>query len=140
VIIDLCSRAVLGWSMSSRLQAELVNRAMMMAIDQRRPAPGLLMHTDRGSQYVADSYQKILHHYAIQPSMSRKANCWDTAVAESFFHTLKTELIYREDFETPEQACDAVFEYIEVFYNRQRRHSANPYLAPLVYEQTLKVT
>ena len=140
VIIDLFSRAVVGWSMSTRLQAELVNRALMMAITQRQPAPGLLMHTDRGSQYVADSYQKILHDYAIEPSMSRKANCWDNAVAESFFHTLKTELIYLEDFETRDQACDAVFEYIEVFYNRQRRHSANQYLAPLVYEQTLKVT
>jgi transposase InsO family protein len=140
VIIDLFSRAVVGWSMSTRLQAGLVNRALMMAITQRQPSPGLLMHTDRGSQYVADSYQKILHDYAIEPSMSRKANCWDNAVAESFFHTLKTELIYLEDFETREQACDAVFEYIEVFYNRQRRHSANQYLAPLVYEQTLKVT
>lgn len=138
VIIDLYSRAVVGWSMSSRLQAELVNRALMMAIEQRQPPPGLLMHTDRGSQYVADSYQKVLHDYGIQPSMSRKANCWDNAVAESFFHTLKTELIYLEDFETREQACDVVFEYIEVFYNRQRRHSANQYLAPLVYEQTLK--
>ena len=93
------------------------------------------MHTDQGSQYVADSYQAILAAHQIQPSMSRKGDCWDNAVAESFFHTLKTELVYHHSFKTREQAQWAVFEYIEVFYNRQRLHSANGYLAPLVYEQ-----
>jgi putative transposase len=138
IVLDLCSRAVVGWSMADHMRAELVNQALAMALVQRQPAAGLIMHTDRGSQYGADSYQQLLTQHGIQPSMSRKGNCWDNAVAESFFHTLKTELIYLEDFDTYEQAQMAVFEYIEVFYNRQRCHSANGYLAPLVYEQTLK--
>jgi transposase InsO family protein len=138
VVLDLCSRAVVGWSMADHMRAELVNQALALAICQRQPAAGLLMHTDRGSQYGADSYQQLLTQHGIQPSMSRKGNCWDNAVAESFFHTLKTEFIYLEDFDTREQAQTAVFEYIEVFYNRQRCHSANGYLAPLVYEQALK--
>jgi putative transposase len=138
VVLDLCSRAVVGWSMAHHMRAELVNQALAMAIYQRQPAAGLIMHTDRGSQYGADSYQQLLTQHGIQPSMSRKGNCWDNAVAESFFHTLKTELVYLEDFDTHEYAQTAVFEYIEVFYNRQRCHSANGYLAPLAYEQALK--
>ena len=138
IVLALCSRAVVGWSMADHMRAELVNQALAMAICQRHPVAGLILHTDRGSQYGADSYQQLLTQHGIQPSMSRKGNCWDNAVAESFFHTLKTELIYLEDFDTREQAQTAVFEYIEVFYNRQRCHSANGYLAPLVYEQTLK--
>ena len=138
VVLDLCSRAVVGWSMANHMRAELVNQALSMALWQRQPAAGLIMHTDRGSQYGADSYRQLLSQHAIQPSMSRKGNCWDNAVAESFFHTLKTELIYLEDYDTHEAAQTAVFEYIEVFYNRQRCHSANGYLAPLIYEQTLK--
>ena len=109
-----------------------------MAICQRQPAAGLIMHTDRGSQYGAESYRQLLTQHGMQPSMSRKGNCWDNAVAESFFHTLKTELMYLEEYDTHEQAQTAVFEYIEVFYNRQRCHSANGYLAPLVYEQALQ--
>jgi putative transposase len=138
VVLDLCSRAVVGWSMANHMRAELVNQALSMALYQRRPAAGLIMHTDRGSQYGADSYRQLLSQHGIEPSMSRKGNCWDNAVAESFFHTLKTELIYLEDYDTHEQAQTAVFEYIEVFYNRQRCHSANGYLAPLVYEQAVK--
>jgi putative transposase len=138
VVLDLCSRAVVGWSMADHMRAELVNHALEMAIGQRQPAAGLIMHTDRGSQYGADSYRLLLMQHGVQPSMSRKGNCWDNAVAESFFHTLKTELVYLEDFETHEHAQTAVFEYIEVFYNRQRCHSANGYLAPLAYEQALK--
>jgi putative transposase len=138
VVLDLCSRAVVGWSMATHMRAELVNQALSMALCQRRPAAGLIMHTDRGSQYGADSYRQLLTQHAIQPSMSRQGNCWDNAVVESFFHTLKTELIYLEDYDTHEAAQGAVFEYIEVFYNRQRCHSANGYLAPLVYEQALK--
>ena len=138
VILDLCSRAVVGWSMANHMRAELVTQALSMAIGQRQPAAGLLMHTDRGSQYGADSYRQLLCQHGIEPSMSRKGNCWDNAVAESFFHTLKTELIHLEDFDTHEQAQTGVFEYIEVFYNRQRCHSANGYLAPLAYEETLK--
>ena len=138
VVLDLCSRAVVGWSMADHMRAELVNQALTMAICQRQPAAGLIMHTDRGSQYGADSYRQLLTQHGMQPSMSRKGNCWDNAVAESFFHTLKTEMIYLEDFDTRAQAQTAVFEYIEVFYNRQRCHSANGYLAPLAYEQALK--
>jgi putative transposase len=138
VVLDLCSRAVVGWSMADPMRAELVNQALAMAICQRRPVAGLIMHTDRGSQYGAESYQQLLMQHGIEPSMSRKGNCWDNAVAESFFHTLKTELIYLEDLDTHEQTQTAVFEYIEVFYHRQRCHSANGYLAPLAYEQALK--
>jgi transposase InsO family protein len=135
IVIDLFSRAVVGWSMSRWLKADLANRALAMAIEQRQPLAGLIMHTDRGSQYVAQSYQQLLTEHQIRPSMSGKGDCWDNAVAESFFHTLKTECLYLERFETREQAREAIFEYIEVFYNRQRRHSTIGYQAPLVYEQ-----
>jgi putative transposase len=138
VVIDLFSRAVVGWSMSQWLKANLVTNALQMALDRRQPRPGLIVHTDRGSQYVADRYLQLLLHHGIIPSMSRKGNCWDNAVAESFFHTLKTECIYLERFDTREQAQDVIFDYIEVFYNRQRRHSANGNLAPMVYEETQK--
>jgi putative transposase len=138
VVLALCSRAVVGGSMADHMRAEVVNQALARAICQRQPAAGLLMHTDRGSQYGADSYQQLLTQHGIEPSMSRKGTCWDNAVAESFVHTLKTALIYLEDFDTREQAQTGVFEYIEVFYNRQRCHAAKGYLAPLVYEQTLK--
>ena len=138
IVLDLYSRAVVGWAMANHRRAELANQALAMALCQRQPAAGLIMPTDRGSQYGADSYRQLLMQHGLQPSMSRTGNCWDNAVAESFFHTLKTALIYLEDFDTREQAQTAVFEYIEVFYNRQRCHAANGYLAPLVYEQTLK--
>jgi transposase InsO family protein len=118
------------------MRAELVNQALMMAVERRQPPPGLIMHTDRGSQYGSETCLAILNAYDIQPSMSRKANCWDNAVVESFFHSLKTELMYLNSFENREQAQGAIFEFIEVFYNRQRRHSTLGYLAPLVYEQT----
>lgn len=135
IFIDLCSRAVVGWSMGSRMTATLVTDSLEMAIWKRRPNAGLLVHSDRGSQYVSDRYQKLLNDNGFTCSMSRKGNCWDNAVAESFFHTLKTELIHHEDFQTREEAQQAIFEYIEVFYNRQRKHSNNRYLAPLKYEQ-----
>jgi transposase InsO family protein len=138
VVLDLCSRAVVGWSMADHMRAALVTQALSMALCQRRPATGLIMPTDRGSQYGAESYRQLLTRHGMQASMSRQGNCWDNAVAESFFHTLKTDLSYLEDFETHEQAQTGVFEYIEVFYNRQRCHSATGYLAPLAYEQVLK--
>ena len=109
--------------------------ALMMALEHRQPPPGLIMHTDRGSQYVAASYQQLLETHQVQASMSGKGDCWDNAVAESFFHSLKTECVYLQRFETRDQARDAIFDYIEVFYNRQRRHSTISYQAPLVYEQ-----
>jgi putative transposase len=124
--------------MANHMRAELVNQALTMALGQRQPAAGLIMHTDRGSQYGADSYRQLLTQHTIQPSMSRKGNYWDNAVAESFFHTLKTELVYLEEFDTHACAQPAVFEYIEVFYNRQRCHSAHGYLAPQAYERALQ--
>jgi transposase InsO family protein len=136
VVLELCSRAVVGWSIADHLRAELVTQALSMAIGQRQPAAGLIMHTDCGSQYGADSYRQLLRQYGLQPSMRQKGTCWDNAVAESCFHPLKTESIYL--FDPREQAQTAVFEYIEGFYNRQRCHSSNGYLAPLAYEQALK--
>lgn len=116
------------------MKAELVNNALLMAIFTRKPVRGLIWHTDRGSQYVADSHLKIIQQHGIIQSMSRKGNCWDNAVAESFFATLKNELIYQQKFNTRKEAKQAIFEYIEVFYNRVRVHSANDYLSPADYE------
>ena len=132
VFIDVCSRAVVGWSMGDRMTATLVTDSLEMALWKRRPLAGLLVHSDRGSQYASDRYQQLLSDNGFICSMSRKGNCWDNAVAESFFHTLKTELIHHEDFQTREEAQQAIFEYVEVFYNRQRKHSTNGYLAPFV--------
>lgn len=133
-VIDLYSRKVIGWSMSNRLKADLVDNALLMAIWQRKPAKELVWHTDQGSQYVADSHAQIIKQHGIVQSMSRKGDCWDNAVAESFFHTLKTEAIYHHKFKTREEAKSVVFEYIEVFYNRVRSHSANGYLSPTEFE------
>jgi putative transposase len=130
VVLALFSRAVVGWSMANHMRAERVTQAWAMATSQRQPAAALIRHTDRGSQYGADSSRQFLTQHGIQPRMSRKGNCWDNAVAESFFHTLKTALISLEDLDTHEQAQTAVFEYIEVFYNRQRCHSAHGSRAP----------
>lgn len=134
VVIDLFSRAVVGWAMSSRMTADLVNNALLMAIWKRKPDKGLIAHSDRGSQYASDTHRQIQIDHGIKASMSKKGDCWDNAVAESFFHTLKTELIYHIDFETRAEARTSIFEYIEVFYNRQRLHSANGYEAPMVFE------
>jgi transposase InsO family protein len=134
VVIDLFSRKVVGWAMDKNMRAELVNDALLMAIWKRKPAAGLVSHTDRGSQYASDSHRQILKDHAIQQSMSRKGNCWDNAVAESFFHTLKTELVHHTKFKTQEEARLAIFEYLEVFYNRIRTHSANDYLSPEEFE------
>jgi putative transposase len=133
-VIDLYSRKVVGWSMDSRMKAELVNKALLMAIWSRKPDRGLIWHTDRGSQYASYSHMKIIEEYGITQSMSRKGNCWDNAVAESFFHTLKVELVNQNKFKTREEAKDAIFEYIEVFYNRIRAHSTNDYLSPVEFE------
>lgn len=134
VVIDLFSRKVVGWSMDRRMKAKLVNDALLMALWKRKPAKGLLWHTDRGSQYASDSHRAILKAHHVVQSMSRKGNCWDNSVAESFFHTLKTELIHHCQYRTREEARQAIFEYIEVFYNRERLHSANDYLSPVDYE------
>lgn len=138
VFIDLYSRAVVGWSMDSRMPATLVKDALTMAIFKRRPGAGLLVHSDRGSQYASDSFQTLLKQHDFRCSMSRKGNCWDNAPSESFFHTLKTELVYHEDFQTREEAKRAIFEYIEVFYNRERLHSSNAYMSPIDFESKLR--
>lgn len=133
-VIDLYSRKVVGWSMSNNMKAELVNNALLMALWQRKPPEGLVWHTDRGSQYASAGHREILKQHNIIQSMSRKGDCWDNAVAESFFHTLKTELTHQHKFKTREEAKHVIFEYIEVFYNRIRIHSANDYLSPVEYE------
>lgn len=134
VLIDLYSRQVVGWSMSERMTKQLVVDALKMAIAKRRPPKGLIHHTDRGSQYASHQYRKILRQHDIICSMSRKGNCWDNACAESFFRSLKTELIYHEIFETREEARRKIFEWLEVYYNRQRLHSTLGYRTPVDFE------
>lgn len=134
VVIDLYSRQVVGWSMAEHMRVKLVNDALLMAIWKRKPLKGLLWHTDRGSQYASDNHRALLKQHGIQQSMSRKGNCWDNAVSESFFHTLKTELVNHEAYQTRAEAKQSLFEYIEVFYNRERLHSSNGYLSPVDYE------
>ena len=138
VVIDLYSRRVVGFAMHKRMKADLVNRALLMAIWQRKPKRGLISHTDRGSQYAADSHRKILKTHGIKQSMSRKGDCWDNAVSESFFHTLKTELTHHENFKTRDEAQQSIFEYIEVYYNRKRMHSTNNYSSPVDFEMAQK--
>lgn len=138
-VIDLFSRRVVGWSMDSRMKVSLVNDALSSAIGQRKPGKNLLWHTDRGSQYASNSHRKLLAEHGIVQSMSRKGNCWDNAVAESFFHTLKTGLVNHKSYLTREEAKQDIFEYIEVFYNRQRLHSTNDYWSPVDYEAMQKV-
>ena len=135
VIIDLYSRAVIGWAMHKRMKTELVTDALKMALMRRKVRSSLLLHSDQGSQYAAADYQEMLAANGIECSMSRKGNCWDNAVAESFFHTLKTELVHHEDYRSRVEAKASIFEYIEVFYNRQRRHSHLGQMAPLTFEK-----
>ncbi|WP_152622440.1 IS3 family transposase [Archangium violaceum] len=134
VVMDLFSRKVVGWSMSENIDRHLVLNALDMALKGRQPPRGLLHHSDRGSQYASIDYQQELAARGIQCSMSRKGNCWDNAVVESFFSSLKQELVYTTAFATHEQARLALFEYIEVFYNRQRRHSSLGYVSPVDFE------
>jgi putative transposase len=134
VLIDLCSRQVVGWSMSETIDRILALNAFDMAVARRKPPPGLIHHTDRGSQYACPDYQLALKINGFQPSMSRKGNCWDNAVAESFFGSIKEELIYRVVFDTRDAARYAIFNYIEVFYNRRRLHSSIGYMSPIEFE------
>ena len=135
VVLDLFSRRVVGWSMSQHIDTQLVLGALEMALEGREPPRGLIHHSDRGSQYASAEYRQVLASRGIQCSMSRKGNCWDNAVVESFFSSLKQELVYTTHFDTRHQARSALFEYIEVFYNRRRRHSSLGYLSPLDYER-----
>lgn len=136
--VDLASRNCVGWAMRSTLDAELAVSALRMAVKQRNPEPGLIHHSDRGSQYACDDFRAALKAHHMQASMSRKADCWDNAVAESFFATLEMELIANARWRTRAEARTAVFEFIEGWYNRVRRHSTLGYLSPMQYEQKLK--
>ena len=134
-VIDLASRRVVGFAMAEHMRADLVCDALEMAIDLRRPDPGLIFHSDRGSQYTSSAFRDLLEKNGIRQSLSRPRQCWDNAVAESWFATLKEELIYRQSWPTRSLAQPAVFEFIEVFYNRQRLHSSLGNLTPVEYER-----
>jgi putative transposase len=138
-IMDLYSRKIVGWAMSHRLKESLVINALNMALLRRKVDGNLLLHSDRGSQYASDNFQQVLNDHGILCSMSRKGDCWDNAAMESFFHTLKTECVYHERYQTREEAKISVFDFIEVFYNRQRKHSYLGYKSPEQYE-TLAMT
>ena len=136
-IMDLCSRRIVGWAMDTTLETALPRRALTMALLVRRPAPGLLHHSDRGSQYASATYQQLLTNYGGIPSMSRKGNCWDNAPMESFFHSLKVEWLHDQTFRTRAAARQAIFTFIEVWYNRQRLHSTLGYRSPEAYERMI---
>lgn len=133
---DLYSRRVVGWSIADHLESRLVVDALELAVQRRLPGEGLLAHSDRGSQYASEHYQLLLAKHGIACSMSRKADCWDNAPMESFFASLKKELVHDADFATHAEARAALVEYIEVFYNNQRRHSSLGYVSPVEYEQS----
>ncbi len=135
VVLDLFSRRVVGWAMQASLDRSLVLKALEAALGHRRPGPGLLHHSDRGSQYASGEFQARLAASGILCSMSRRGNCWDNAPVESFFGTLKQELVHRCRFATRAVARQAVFEYIEAWYNRQRRHSSLGYVSPAEFER-----
>ena len=132
---DLYSRQIVGWSMGERITSRLVVDALEMAVSRRLPGEGLLAHSDRGSQYASEHYQRLLGRHGITCSMSRRGDCWDNAPMESFFASLKKELVHHEDYRSRAEARASLFEYIEAFYNRVRRHSALGYLSPVEYEQ-----
>jgi len=136
VVLDLCSRKVVGWSMGERLTSELAQRALKQAIEQRSPNQGLLVHSDRGKEYYANEYQALLRGNGMIGSMSRKGNCYDNAAMESFFHSLKVEQVHHDDYRTKNEARSVIFDYIEIFYNRQRKHSTIGYLSPVAFEES----
>ena len=138
-VIDLYSRMVVGWAMSARIDRELVIRALNAAIEQRAPKPGIIFHSDRGVQFCSNDFRVLLEMNGFKQSMSRKGNCYDNAVAESFFHSLKTELIFFENYATRASARSSIFDYVEIFYNRERRHSTIGYLTPVAFESLAKV-
>ena len=136
-VMDLCSRKIVGWSMTDHMQWRLVGDALEMALTQRHPPAGLLHHSDRGVQYACDDYRKLLSDAGMDMSMSHKGDCWDNAVMESFWSTLKTELVHHQRYGTRNEARASIFEYIEVFYNRKRLHSALGYQSPEMFEAGL---
>ena len=137
VMIDLHTRVVVGWSMKDRPNQELVNEALMMAAEQRRPKPGLIHHSDQGVLYSSGSYLALLEKYGMLRSMSGKGNCYDNAVAESFFSSLKNELVHHCNFTTRDQARSEIFEYLELFYNRKRLHQSLNYQTPMKYKSVV---
>lgn len=134
VLMDLASRRIVGWSMSDRIKSELTLQALDSAIRRRRPRRGLIHHTDRGSQYACGDYQQALAAHGIRCSMSRRGNCWDNAPMESFFRSLKVELVFGRRFETRASARQEIFDYIEAYYNQKRLHSSLGYLSPAEFE------
>ena len=137
IVLDLASRLVVGWSMGTTLESSLAIDALEMALQRRRPGEGLLHHSDRGVQYASNEYRALLEGQEAVVSMSRKGNCWDNAVAESFFATLEVELIEDANWHTRREARSAIFEFIEMWYNRQRRHSSLEYLTPAEFDKRL---
>ena len=136
-VMDLCSRKIVGWSMADHMEATLVSDALRMAIAGRSPGEGLLHHSDRGSQYASDDYMHLLQTHGVEVSMSGVGQCWDNAAMESFWATLKTELVHHERYATRDQARASIFEYMEVFYNRKRLHSSLGYVSPEQFEAGL---
>ncbi len=136
-VIDLCSRRVVGWSLDKRMSKNLVISSFIKAVKLRRPEAGLIFHSDRGAQYVSDEFKKALHNIGAVQSMSRRGNCWDNAVAESFFKTIKHELVYWKNYQSRYEAELSIFEYIEMFYNPRRLHSAINYMSPLSFENKI---
>ncbi|HEX2988036.1 MAG TPA: IS3 family transposase [Chloroflexota bacterium] len=136
-VMDLFSRKIVGWSMAEHLRTDLVSEALRMAIARRQPGAGLLHHSDRGIQYASDAYQQLLQAHRMEASMSRRGDCWDNACAESFWGTLKTELVNHEHYASRDAARQSIFEYIEVFYNRNRLHSSLGYQSPEAFEASL---
>jgi putative transposase len=136
VMIDLYSRKIVGWSMSRNIDAQLVRDALMMALWRRKFPQGVIVHSDRGSQYASHAFRNLLKTYSLTQSMSRKGDCWDNACAESFFHSLKVELIHGEPLQNGKQTRESIFEYIEVDYNRYRRHNAIGFISPERFEAT----
>jgi len=133
VVLDIYNREIIGWSLSQNLSADLVVRAFIMAVMNRKTTAGVIFHSDRGSQYTSNKMRNILAHYRLRQSMSGKGNCYDNAITETFFSTLKKELVYLTDFETREHAGIEIFEFIEIFYNRKRLHSSLGYLSPIEF-------
>ena len=138
VVLDLYSRRVVGWEVSDRINNNLVIKALDNAITFRKPKKGLIVHSDRGSQYASHDFRKYLSINKFKQSMSGKGNCYDNAAMESFFHSLKTEWVYFEDYQSRSEARKSLFDYIEVFYNRERRHSSIEYVSPSKFEQNFR--
>jgi transposase InsO family protein len=139
-VIDLCSRQVVGWAVSERMTTDLIEKAFLSAYWKRKPEDNLIFHSDRVSQYASHRFQRLLKVLKVQQSMSGKGNCYDNALAESFFGKIKTEYINHQKFISREEAKSGIFEYIEIFYNRVRRHSSLNYLSPVQFELLMNVS